>query len=293
VRAQAPHALSTRAAHTHTLTRQDAGGAYFGTLERVDGAVLTTSADTKSSGDNAAGGWAGGVVVILSGLGAGQYRRIVVPGIGAEPSSPTNRTWIVDAPFTVAPDGNSTVQITPYRGRNVFSGDEWADGGAFQYYGQALDNVVADSQGERMTGFLAWGQWRGWVPANASLGGQMGNGLMPNMRNSYLRNSFVGGFGCPNYNYSVGYDPAYARRFWATQPIDNAPPGVFPNSLLVYRDNSGGGGYSFAVGVRDAVVDGGAFSLDPGQAAQGSECALVDPKAEGVYIAPSLKCSVL
>ena len=278
------------------LTFDDAGGAYYGTLAAVSGATLTTSADAKSAKDNTAGGWAGGCAVVLSGRGAGQWRRIVTPGIGAEASNPGNRTWVLDAPFAVTPSADALVQFTPFRGRNVFSGDLWKDGGAFQYYGQALDNVLADSVGERMTGFLAWGQWRGWTPANASgggLGGQMGNGLMPNRRNQYLRNTFTGSFSCPNYNYSVGYDPAYARRPWATQPLDNAPPGVYGNALLVYRHNSGGGGYSLGVGLKDVVVDGGRFVLDPGQvAAGGGGCALVDARAVGVYVAPTLNCTL-
>ena len=178
----------------------------------------------------------------------------------------------------------------PFSAPQIFSGDHFQDGGAFQFYGQALDNIVADNTAERMTAFIAWGQWRGWTPANASaLGGQMGNGLMPNMRNTYLRNEYAGAFSLPNYNYSVGYDPTYARRFFATQPIDNAPPGVYPNSYLVYRDNAGGGGYSLAVGLANAVVDGGSFALDPGQARQGG-CALVDARNPLVYIAPTLQC---
>ena len=239
------------------ITFDDAGGSYFGLVSSVNGTQLTTAGDTKSSGDIKAGGWAGGCVVILNGTGAGQYRRVVVPGAGPGPVNPDNRTWILDAPWTLPPDATSYIQITPYRGRNLFVGDLFTDGGAIQYYGQALDNVIADSTFERVTGVLAWGQWRGWVPPNQTLttgtpevGGQMGNGLMPNLRNQYLRNAFLGSWSSPNYNYSgSGAAAFYARRFYAVQPMpNNTPQNISGNTLLVYRGNSGGGGYNFGSG---------------------------------------------
>lgn len=280
------------------MTYDDAGGAYWGTLASAVGSTITTTADTKSAGDAKAGGWGGGSVIVLNGTGAGQVRRIVEPGIGPEPSNPMNRTWGLDAPFDVPPVGPDTfVQIMPYRGQNIFSGDVWEDGGAFQFYGHALDNIVADCTGERMSAFLAWGQWRGWTPAPlrgegeedgeqqpprppSRLGGEMGNGMQPNARNQYMRNTFVGTLSCPNYNYSVGYDPTYARRFFASQPIDNAPQGQTLNTLLVLRGNAGGGGVNLAVGAGDIVVEGGQFWQDA-QGAEGGPCVLAPESPEG------------
>jgi hypothetical protein len=262
----------------------------------VAGATLTTAGDTRSAGDAKAGGWAGGCIVVLNGTGAGQYRRVVVPGIGPEPANPANRTWVVDKPWDVDPDASSFIQITPFRGRNIFAASLWADGGAVQYYGQALDNVIADAEFARMTGVLAWGQWRGWVPPNASAswraGGQMGNGLMPNVRNQYLRNEFVGGWSFPNYNYTnAGAASFYARRFFAVQPLDNAPPNISGTFLLVYRNNSGGGGYNFGAGATNVVVDGGDFSLDAGTAADGP-CVLA-AKDTALILARNVNCSVV
>jgi hypothetical protein len=202
----------------------------------------------------------------------------VVPGIGPEKTNPNNRTWIVDAPWTLPPDAGSYIQITPFRGRNIFTGDHWADGGAFQYYGQALENVLAEATFERMTGVLAWGQWRGWVPPNrTAVGGQMGNGIMPNVRNQYLRLDFLSSWSFPNYNYTdSGAAAFYSRRFFAVQPLSNAPPNISATFLLVYRDNAGGGGYNFGAGAHNIVVDGGAFALDAGTAADGG-CVLLAP----------------
>jgi hypothetical protein len=272
------------------VTYDDAGGAYWGAIAGTAGANLTTAADTKSAGDWHLGGWAGGAVVILNGTGAGQYRRIVVPGIGAEPTNPGNRTWVLDAPFAVPPGADSTVEIEPFRGRNVFAGDVFIDGGAFQFYGHALDNVVADTVFARTTGVVAWGQWRGWTPANASAGGglagEMGNGIQPNLRNTYLRLDFVGSLSAPNYNYSVGYDPFYARRFFATQPVDNAPPGSLPNSFIVFRGCAGGGGINLAAGTAVVVVEDGAFFQDA-QGAGGGPCVLTPPPPPGGDPAPT------
>ncbi len=191
------------------------------------------------------------------------------------------------------------MQIAPFRGRNIFTGDYLGDGGAFQYYGQAADNIFADNTVERATGVLAWGQWRGWVPANASarpppLRGQMGNGVMPNLRNQYLRNEFKGSWSAPNYNYSVGYDAFYARRFFAVQPLDDAPPGISGTFALVYRHNSGGGGYSFGAGSSNVVVDGGSFALDPGAVALGGEsCVLVARERTELIWASGVGCTLV
>jgi hypothetical protein len=100
----------------------------------------------------AAGGWAGGAVIVINGTGAGQWRRVVTPGIGAEASNPHNRTWVLDRPFRIPPQvgpGGSFVQILPFRGRSIFSGDTWEDGGAFQFYGHALDNIIAGERSAR------------------------------------------------------------------------------------------------------------------------------------------------
>jgi hypothetical protein len=98
---------------------------------------------------------------------AGQWRRIVVSGVGIA-ESPSNRTWVLDRPFDVEPDlgpGGSSLEIMPFRGHNIFHGDSYYDVGAFQFYGHAIENIVADNVGTRMTAMIEWGQWRGWTPS--------------------------------------------------------------------------------------------------------------------------------
>jgi hypothetical protein len=56
------------------------------------------------------------VLVRTAGTGAGQWRRIVVPGVNVT-ASPTNRTWVLDAPFAVTPlSHDSIIEIMPFRG---------------------------------------------------------------------------------------------------------------------------------------------------------------------------------
>ena len=77
------------------------------------------------------------------------------------------------------------------RGRNIFARNTYEDTGAFQFYGHAISNIVAENTMARGTGFLSWGQWRGWLPADTSsnLGGTMNNGAQPNLQNQFFDNS--------------------------------------------------------------------------------------------------------
>jgi hypothetical protein len=77
------------------------------------------------------------------------------------------RDWEIDRPWQIAPDDTSLISIAPHRGRHLFIGNTFADGGSFQLYGGALDTIVAGNKGARMDGFFAWGlnphDW-GWQP---------------------------------------------------------------------------------------------------------------------------------
>ena len=264
------------------VTFDDAGGSYWGTVNTINGTTLITSNDCRSAGDGKAGGWLGGSIIVVNGTGIGQVRRIVQQGIGPEPTNPNNRTWVINEPWDIPPLGNDTfIQIMPYRGQNIFTGNQLEDSGAFQFYGHALDNIVSDNIGIRMTGFIAWGQWRGWIPPNAStIQGQMGNGIQPNMRNLYLRNTFLGSLSNPNYNYSVGYDPYYARRFFSTQPVDNVPEGQAASLLLVYRNNEGGGGLTMNVGTAHIIIEHGKYYQDIQLQSSGS-CIIYPAEGQG------------
>lgn len=128
----------------------------------------------------------------------------------------------------VPADQGQTISITPARTRVIFEADHFLDGGTLQFYGQAQECVVTKLVGERITGLVAWGQWRGWYtppcgsmgmppcPTGAldarsrnatsessasevsaatrhMLGGEMGNGVMMNTQLRYLSNHITVG----------------------------------------------------------------------------------------------------
>jgi hypothetical protein len=142
------------------MTFDAGGGAYFGKIQSAQGTSLTLAGDPqfKDYAPTAHTDYTGAVVMILDGTGAGQYRFVV---------KNEGRSWEVDRPWLIPPDDTSAISIAPFRGRNLFIGNTFVDGGAFQLYGAALDVIVAENIGQRMDGFFTWGlnphDW-GWQP---------------------------------------------------------------------------------------------------------------------------------
>ncbi|MGO8747928.1 MAG: glycosyl hydrolase family 28-related protein, partial [Thermoguttaceae bacterium] len=132
------------------MTLDAGGGAYYGHVAAVDGTRLTLAADPvfRDYAPKPHTDWSGAAVMILDGRGAGQYRLV---------TKSTGRRWQVDRPWLVPPDATSRISIAPFRGRSLFVGNRFEDGGAFQLYGSALESIVAGNQGARMDGFFVWG----------------------------------------------------------------------------------------------------------------------------------------
>lgn len=132
------------------MTLDAGGGAYRGGVTAAKGTRLELAADPtfKDYAPRPHPNWAGAAAMIIAGKGVGQY-RIVTAHAG--------RSWEIDRPWTVAPDGTSVLSIVPYRGRNLFVGNACEDGGPFQLYGSAHESIVAENTGRRMSGFLVWG----------------------------------------------------------------------------------------------------------------------------------------
>ena len=86
----------------------------------------------------------GGLASVLSGSGAGQWRRLT--------ANHGNGTVELDMPFLTPLDGTSLVQLSDMRGRMIFDANRYTDGGAFQLYGNAYDVIVANSILTRATG---------------------------------------------------------------------------------------------------------------------------------------------
>lgn len=132
------------------MTLDAAGGAYFGKITAAEDRRLTLAADPvfRDYAPKPHTDWTGAAVQILEGRGAGQYRFV---------ASHAGREWTVDRPWIVPPDASSLISIAPFRGRNLFVGNTFEDGGAFQLYGAAHDSIVAGNKAARMDGFLVWG----------------------------------------------------------------------------------------------------------------------------------------
>jgi len=132
------------------MTLDAASGAYFGAVAAADGMTLTLAADPvfRDYAPKPHTNWIGAAMQIMEGRGAGQYRFV---------TAHAGRDWQVDRPWAILPDTTSLISIAPFRGRNLFIGNTFEDGGAFQLYAAAHDSIVAENKGSRMDGFLVWG----------------------------------------------------------------------------------------------------------------------------------------
>jgi hypothetical protein len=176
------------------MTLDAASGTYFGAVAAADGMNLTLAADPvfKDYAPKPHTNWIGAAVQIMAGKGAGQYRFVVAHA---------GRDWQVDRPWAVLPDSTSLISIAPFRGQNLFIGNTFEDGGAFQLYAAAHDTIVAENKGRRMDGFLVWGlNPHGW-------------GYQPSWYCQFLDNEILEGNGYGHRSArlgTVGYDETKA-----------------------------------------------------------------------------------
>jgi hypothetical protein len=280
------------------VTFDDAGSAYLGRIASVsaDGTTLTLASDARSSNSGEWLGWDGAAVSVLNGTGRGTWRRVVKSGIDAtahagEFFNPNNRTWLIDRPFGVSVTEGQVVSITPARSRIIFEHDHFLDGGTLQFYGQAQECVVESMRGERMAGFVAWGQWRGWYQAPC---GTMGmppcpphppTASVPVARSAGSLNEVKGGV----TGSVIVSSPSYQTPGTSTWLGGEMGNGIMMNTQLSYLNNQimegnkivrwsamGGGSYSpgfrkfyngatFAIqAVNIRIQTGGACKQEPG-----------------------------
>jgi Pectate lyase superfamily protein len=156
------HVQQMFGADREMMTLDAGGGAYFGKIVGVAGAKLTLANDPvfHDYAPKPHTNWEGAAVMILDGKGAGQYRFV---------TANDGRAWEVDRPWSVEPDATSLISIAPFRGRDLFIGNTFEDGGPFQLYGAAFETIVAENKGARMDGFFViglnphgWGHQPSW-----------------------------------------------------------------------------------------------------------------------------------
>ena len=150
-------------AHNHRiegLTLDGGGGAYTGGVKTSTPTSVTiaqapfqhASTGTYQVTYNTSN-WNGAVLMVLSGRGAGQWRRV----IGFRGVRGQQREWEVDVPWAVAPDATSEIQIGPLRGHILLDSNSWTTAYTVQLYGMCLDSVVAHNTFDT-TPFYVWGR---------------------------------------------------------------------------------------------------------------------------------------
>ena len=93
-------------------------------------------------------------VRVISGAGAGQWRRV---------ERFERDRLIMDRPFDVPVDASSQFYAANAMTRHILFDNEWSDTGiAAQFYGGALDCVMAGNRSARSGGFRAWGNETAW-----------------------------------------------------------------------------------------------------------------------------------
>jgi hypothetical protein len=272
-------------------TYDNAGGCYLGPIRHYDGGLNLTATGTARATE-----CIGGAVLVVNGTGRGQIRRIVTQSTpvadaaGAAAAAAASASEVVgdtifglDRPFDAAVSpGESWIQVMPFRGRNWFVGNTYRDVGAVQFYGIGLEQIVANNVGERMGGFLSWGQWRGYshngVNISQPSSGGGGAGFNPNIFNQFLGNHIregntivdyeglyddtSGGFGCflNGSSLIVTDDTHWAPDGTGTHFHGVALPklGFALNSQIVFRENklSSNSGIRIERQAEDILVEG-------------------------------------
>eukprot|EP01048_Picozoa_sp_COSAG05_P009397 COSAG05_NODE_768_length_7455_cov_4.609027_8_plen_93_part_00 len=77
----------------------------------------------------------------------------------------------------------TVIQIGPFKGQFIFHGNRYADGGAFQTYGTAMDVIISETTFVRTEGLFAWGRGNGPTTVYA-----------PNLRIQLLDNTVEEGY---------------------------------------------------------------------------------------------------
>lgn len=232
--------------HTHdiyaidreALTLDGDGGAYFGTVT-AEGDRLLLHGDPvfKDYAPTPHTDYRGGVVYVLDGTGAGQYRYV---------TGHRDREWVVDRVWDVPLDDTSLVSIVPFRGRSIFVENRIEDAGPLQLYGSAADVIVADNVTSRADGLLAWGlSQHGW-------------GWHPVLRCQFIDNTVTGGSG---YGARVA-GPASIGV--ATTGNDKAYAGPLARAVVIRGNTLDDQGIISLDGtLEDVVVEGNSIEAAP------------------------------
>jgi len=138
----------------------------------------------------------GQTVVIISGPGAGQYRRVeaslknpapvVVAGI--KYAAGVMRYVTLDAPMPQPFDlGSSSLSVLTYKGRITLEGNRWVNGSRVQTFGTSLDTRIVGNSLENISN--PFPQVFGQIGTLNMVGTDYNGGLQPNTRTLVEQNS--------------------------------------------------------------------------------------------------------
>ncbi|MES2194876.1 MAG: glycosyl hydrolase family 28-related protein [Pseudomonadota bacterium] len=133
------------------MTTDGPGGYYFGRAESISPTLLSLpdAPNPYPTSQN----WAGAMVMVVNGRGAGQYGRIAA-STGAAP----NMSVTLDRPLQVALDPTSEVTIVQAHENYLIIDNSFEDTGvAAQIFGTGLSHVMAGNRSIRTSGFAAIG----------------------------------------------------------------------------------------------------------------------------------------
>jgi hypothetical protein len=125
------------------FTSDGGGGAYFGPVLAAQGQTLTLEGAAAWGKDD----WTGALVAIVAGHGVGQWRTLK--------SWSGQQAGLSDA-FDIGPDATSRIAIVPAQLHYIFYRNHFHVAGvAIQFYGTAVEHIVAENEESNAGGFHA------------------------------------------------------------------------------------------------------------------------------------------
>ena len=203
------------------FTSDGGGGAYFGPVSKPQGQSLTLEGPAAWGKDD----WSGALVAIVSGHGVGQWRTVS--------NFSSQRVELSDA-FSIAPDATSRITIVPLQLHYTFDHNHFHTAGvAIQFYGTAVEHIVANNDASSAGGFYATAL-------------RYAGGVAPQLNVQFLDNQVGGG---ANYHFGPdGGTPAGASMIDVMSLQPTAVIGMVlrnnkleGQSLLRVRSQSGSG----------------------------------------------------
>jgi hypothetical protein len=133
------------------VTTDGPAGYYFGHAESMgsNGLSLLDAPNPYPATPD----WAGAIVMVVNGRGAGQYGRVT-----AFEGKPPKMSITLDRALQVPLDGTSEITVAQARQNYLIIGNSFEDTGvAAQSFGTALGHVIAENRSNRTSGFAAIG----------------------------------------------------------------------------------------------------------------------------------------